>query len=187
MNDKKQKSGFTLIELLVVIAIIGILSAIGITALSGGQIKARDAKRQADLHELGTKLATYLDDHANYPLADTTLSAPDNGPVWIGDTSSAFNIAIVGQLQAVPNSPRMGTVGTMNDYWYITDFTGANFALFSKLENTGVWYVYNNRGWAQTVDGSESVAVEPAPGNTECVTDTKTVTFSPCLSEPKIQ
>ena len=46
---KKFKPGFTLIELLVVISIIGILSAIGMTAFTNAQKKARDATRIGDM------------------------------------------------------------------------------------------------------------------------------------------
>ncbi|PIR59683.1 MAG: hypothetical protein COU68_04370 [Candidatus Pacebacteria bacterium CG10_big_fil_rev_8_21_14_0_10_45_6] len=46
---KKFRTGFTLIELLVVISIIGILSAIGLTAFTNAQKKARDAKRIGDM------------------------------------------------------------------------------------------------------------------------------------------
>lgn len=61
------KSGFTLIELLVVIAIIGILSTLAIVALSGARQKARDAKRVADLNQIGKALELYYSDNNNYP------------------------------------------------------------------------------------------------------------------------
>lgn len=45
-----KKLAFTLLELLVVIGIIGVLVAIGSVSYSTAQKKARDAKRQGDLH-----------------------------------------------------------------------------------------------------------------------------------------
>lgn len=44
------RSAFTLLELLVVIGIIAVLVAIGTVSYRTAQIKARDAKRQSDLH-----------------------------------------------------------------------------------------------------------------------------------------
>lgn len=64
---KKAKKGFTLVELLVVIAIIGILAAVGITALSGARAKARDAKRIADIKQIGAALELYFNDKGTYP------------------------------------------------------------------------------------------------------------------------
>ena len=62
-----RRGGFTLIELLVVIAIIGILASIVMVSLKSAQVKARDAKRIADIKEIQLGLETYYNDHQVYP------------------------------------------------------------------------------------------------------------------------
>ena len=53
---KKFNKGFTLVELLVVIAIIGILATLATVSLGSARVKARDAKRVADMRQLITML-----------------------------------------------------------------------------------------------------------------------------------
>ena len=62
---RKQKS-FTLIEMLIVVVIIGILAAALIPRLQSVQARARDTKRKADLHQIGTALAIYKEDNGGY-------------------------------------------------------------------------------------------------------------------------
>jgi len=46
------RKAFTLVELLVVIAIIGLLSTVAVVSLSSARVKARNAKRVADIKQL---------------------------------------------------------------------------------------------------------------------------------------
>ena len=173
-----------------VIAIIGILTAIGLTALSNSQAKARDAKRRGDINSLATSLSLYLDKNTTYPIADPTLTAgnPKAGPAWLGDATTdlitSFNVAQI----ATPKAPQLGATPVSKDYWYVTDGAGLSYGLFSEMENTGEWFVQNSKGWAGTVDNSSSLTAIPSASNTECVdTPSGTKTYSVCLSNPQIQ
>src|SRR3989344_3413947 len=64
---KKIRKGFTLIELLVVIAIIGLLSTLAVVALNNARLKARDAKRVADIKQIQTALELYYQENTAYP------------------------------------------------------------------------------------------------------------------------
>lgn len=62
-----QKNGYTLIELLVVISIMGLLTSVVLASLREVRVKARDAKRIADLHQIHKILELYNSDHGHYP------------------------------------------------------------------------------------------------------------------------
>jgi prepilin-type N-terminal cleavage/methylation domain-containing protein len=64
------RKAFTLIELLVVIAIIGLLSSMSVYAINVARMKARDARRFADIKQIQTALALYYDDNNTYPTSD---------------------------------------------------------------------------------------------------------------------
>ena len=73
------KKAFTLIELLVVIAIIGILSSVVVASLNSARVKARDARRVADLKQIQVALELYYDANNKYPAALTALVGSANG------------------------------------------------------------------------------------------------------------
>lgn len=61
------KSGFTLMEMLLVMAIISIISVLGLTTVTTGMGKARDARRKSDFSQIKTSLAMYYADYKQYP------------------------------------------------------------------------------------------------------------------------
>jgi len=97
------KSGFTLIELLVVIAIIAILSIVGLTAYSGAQKGARDARRKVDIdavvnaYEVNKTTTQYITLSNSYfassqiPFDPLASSVIDHSRVGCGDTSAPKN------------------------------------------------------------------------------------------------
>jgi len=74
----KYQKGFSMIELLVVIAIIGILTAGAILVVGTSRERARDAKRVADLSQLGKALDLLINDgQTGYPLVAAPGSCLD--------------------------------------------------------------------------------------------------------------
>ena len=128
------RRGFTLVELLVVIAIIGTLSTIATVSYTSSRMKARDARRLADMDVIRTALELYIEDYDGYP-ADasqgpegTTLGIAGATKLTSGgwtDASPAPGGRIY--LQPVPFNPPVGGA----DYIYYSlnrDGTDCDFA-----------------------------------------------------------
>lgn len=77
--ELRTQRGFSLTELLLVIAIIGIFAALIMASSSGTRARARDAKRYADLSQLGQALESYY--QSNYGPTGVG-SYPDTGGEW---------------------------------------------------------------------------------------------------------
>ncbi len=72
------RRGFTLLELLVVIAIIGLMSSVVLASVADARMKARNAKRAADIDQIYKALYLYNDTYGCLP--HTTLFANNNCP-----------------------------------------------------------------------------------------------------------
>lgn len=88
---RRNKRGFTLIELLVVISIIGFLAAASVLAFNSARMKARDARRLADIRQLYTALEIYYDQNNRVP---TTASYGENEPVGGGCNVSGWDCSV---------------------------------------------------------------------------------------------
>ena len=92
----RTNKGFTLIELLVVIAIIGILSSVVLASLNSARVKARDARRMADLHSLELAIMLYY---------DATGGFPNNDSTGAGDWSAAYKAQLAPYISKPPLDP----------------------------------------------------------------------------------
>ncbi len=106
MNSKQShRKGFTLIELLVVIAIIGVLASIVLASLNSARLKARDARRIADLNQIKTALNFYYDSNNAYPSVGSWVSSRAAQP-WLPGISPTY-------ISSVPADPTNTTCDTV--------------------------------------------------------------------------
>lgn len=128
-NVSFSKRGFTMIEILVAITIIGILITLGIRSYMSSQMKARDLRRKADLHNLAKPLEAYFNDYGEYPLDDGTGQIEDDlgNPLAWGSAAFEDSKGTV-YMSQLPDDPR----GDRN-YWYESD--GTEWAISALLEN----------------------------------------------------
>lgn len=67
--------GFTLIELLVVISIISLLSSVVLASVNSARVKARDARRASDMHQIVLALNLFYDKYGCLPVTYGTSCA----------------------------------------------------------------------------------------------------------------
>ncbi|MFA4834333.1 MAG: prepilin-type N-terminal cleavage/methylation domain-containing protein [Patescibacteria group bacterium] len=140
------KRGFTLIELLVVISIIGILASFSVVSLNGARIKARDAKRKADMVQMRIALYLYYDDNLEYPICGTWDDEADD----FGATADCYNKTLGSSLierakpymADLPVDPKGDGVYL---YRYVSNAGGSEFVLAYNVEESVEVQII--RGW----------------------------------------
>ncbi len=122
--QQKFQAGFTLVELLVVIAIIGLLATIGVVSLNSARAKARDAKRIAQVTQIGKVLELYLAAKNEYPPEDPAPNDIDMGGGCMSEgkgveqtcTAVAADVILLNPIPQDPNAA--GGSGTSRYYYY---------------------------------------------------------------------
>lgn len=151
---KKSKQGFTLIELLVVIAIISLLSSIVFALLNSARVKARDAKRQADLNQIYLALQFFFDTNGYLPV--TSSYGESNPGGWDYSSIGQFLpfLQTGGQFSVVPVDPLNNGTGDVfyggsgYSYAYYCYSSENSLALGARLESVGViWKANHERGY----------------------------------------
>jgi prepilin-type N-terminal cleavage/methylation domain-containing protein len=95
-----RESGFSLIELMLVIAIAGILANIMVISLGSMMMKARDAKRKADLQALRVAVQQHYIDNGTYAIPGTGSNSTGNG----GNINQGYGAVVSGTLP-YPGTP----------------------------------------------------------------------------------
>ena len=117
--------GFTLVELLVVIAVIGLLASIVLVSMGSARQKARDARRQADIRQIGTAMELFYS---------------DNGEKYLSTTGGANAVTAIGTyLPAVPKDPQ--DVSPQQYMWAANSANQQLYCVYVKLEGVTNTYV----------------------------------------------
>lgn len=135
-SSVRRNESFTLIELLVVLALIGLIVSVILVSFGPPRKEARDAKRQADIKQIGFAMGLCYDDSncgagANqYPITGTAVQNIDT------DEDPCY-------LCPVPDDPSGG------DYtWIDNSGNTRKYCVYVKLEApaTDTWIAASHQG-----------------------------------------
>ena len=124
MRMSKKHLGFTLIELLVVISIIGFLATASMVVFNSARMKARDAKRVADLRQIAVALYMLADSQGGNFFSTggsaKCLGIESGTTCWGGGVSGddSLNSALAPYISKIPLDPLYGSRAKGNVYLY---------------------------------------------------------------------
>lgn len=119
---KRSQKAFTLIELLVVIAIISIIAVLGMVSLGNARMKARDAKRVADIKQVQVALEMFYNGTNRYP----TQEEWDSGTI-VATTTSGDTVYYLTSVPSAPVPADGNCSASDNQYSYVS--TGDSYTI----------------------------------------------------------
>jgi len=159
----KKVRGFTIVELLIVIVVIAILATIVIVSYNGAQIRAQQAKIQADLTNVRQLVENYFAQHGSYPFTASNLN-PDWGTTTartdancsIGTHTSDW---VPGLGVSLPQStPSTGVGHYPGCYIYASDGTSYIISAWNMLPQPQNTISYRRLGFRE-MDPSHTYAI----------------------------
>ncbi len=132
---KFYRRGFTLIEILVVVALLGLIASIILVSISNSRMKARDARRIADLREVMKALDLYCNENGQYPAPNYCAAWYHTWSGW--DSNGCGNPTTPGLVVTSDN----GVSPYLKDF--IREFQAPTFSKTSAPEST---YFYCTAG-----------------------------------------
>ena len=129
----EQNKGFTLIELLVVIDIIGLLSSVVLASLNSARVRANDAKRLSDIHQISNALQLYASDNNGlYPPGTYDSRTPSDWTTFSNYLVKYFpNGVPVDPKNASAEGDMLPQCGNCGMYYYYANGTG--FVLYARV------------------------------------------------------
>ena len=131
--EELEKKGMSFTEILIVVLIVLILSGLAVSTLNSSRMKARDAKRIADVRRATTALNIFVEEEDGFPSAEQLiLGNPDAAKLCdanVGGIVPAGSECSVTYLNMFSRDPK-----TSNNYVYMSN--GKEFAIYFSTEGT---------------------------------------------------
>lgn len=138
MRARPRRQGFTLIELLVVMIIIGILASLLLTAVTSAMRTAKNATVAAEIDGLSTALASFKEQHGDYPPSRIILA--ENGFWDTSSTAARANYLNPGDITQAELATR--SLSFLRKVWPRVNMS-TSAALF---DGSGVFYDFDGNG-----------------------------------------
>jgi len=158
--------GFTIVELLIVIVVIAIIAAITITAYSGFQVRAENAKTVAAVQAYRKALMQYAIEKGSYPITGGYCLGHQY-PVLDGTTAGCRNSSSVNSV--LPNTSAASLAPLLRPYLGGGDPMPSTKILYNNAGTTGyvgIYFYGTNYGY--TLDTKSVVGLWYTIESTTC-------------------